>query len=61
MKKEDIELYEEALLNKKESNKLNKKKQEILEKFKPISDADFIWAWNQLFIAKNERKVVDEF
>lgn len=61
MKKEDIELYEEALLDKKIWNKLSKKKQEILEKFKPISDTDFIWAWNQLFNLNNEREVIDRF
>lgn len=61
MRKEEVELYEQALLDKKMWNKLSKKKQEILERFKPISDADFIRAWNQLFIAKNERKVVEEF
>lgn len=61
MKKEDIELYEEALLDKKMWNKLNKKKQEVLEKFKPISDADFIWAWNQLFNLDNEEEVIIRF
>lgn len=61
MKKEEVELYEQALLDKKMWNKLSKNKQEILKRFKPISDADFIWAWNQLFIIWNEKKVVDEF
>lgn len=61
MRKQEIELYEEALLDKKLWNKLSKEKQELLENFKPISDSDFIWAWNQLFNMDNESEVISRF
>lgn len=61
MRKKDVELYEDALIDKRVWNKLTKEKQEILEKFKPISDTDFIWAWNQLFNMNNKQAVLDKF
>ena len=61
MRKEDVELYEQAVLDKKMWNKLSKEKQEILERFKPISDSDFIRAWNQLFNVWNEQEVAERF
>ncbi|MBQ9553806.1 hypothetical protein IJU97_02320 [bacterium] len=45
----DVELYEEALLDQIHGNRLTPEKKKILKNFKPISDTDFIRAWNNLF------------
>ena len=61
MRKEDSELYEQALLDLKLWKKLSKNKENIMKKFKPLNDADFIWARNQLFNWWNEEEVKKRF
>ena len=57
----DVELYEEALLDQIHGNRLTPEKKKILKNFKPISDSDFIWAWNNLFNWWNEEEVKEKF
>ena len=57
----DVELYEEALLDKIHGNRLTPEKKKILKNFKPISDSDFIWAWNNLFNGWNKEEVRNKF
>ena len=61
MRKEEVDLYEQAVLDQKMWNKLSKEKQEILERFKPISDSEFIRAWNKLFNEWDEQEVAARF
>lgn len=61
MRKGDVELYEQALLDLKLWKKLTKDKEAIMKRFKPLSDADFIWSWNQLFGWWNENEVKNRF
>ena len=57
----DVELYEEALLDQIHGNRLTPEKKKILKNFKPISDTDFIRAWNNLFNWWNKEDVQNKF
>ena len=57
----DVELYEEALLDQIHGNRLTPEKKKILKNFKPISDSDFIWARNNLFNGWNREDVKNRF
>ena len=57
----DIELYEEAVLDQVHGNRLTPEKKKILKNFKPISDSDFIWAWNNLFNGGSKEEVRNKF
>ena len=59
--KEDIELYEQALLDQVHGNRLTPEKKKILKNFKPITDTDFVWAWNNLFNWWSEEEVRNRF
>ena len=61
MTREDLEFYELSLLSEKMGKKLSEKQKSAIKKFKPISDSEFIWAWNKLFNEKESEEVEKMF
>ena len=61
MTREDLKFYELSLQSEKMGKKLSEKQKSAIKKFKPISDSEFIWAWNKLFNEKESEEVEKMF